>query len=102
VSKAARRRPDPTEIIEEADASLLDLIDNLLNKGVVVNGEVMLSLARVDLVYLRLSALLCAADRIFPVSERRTRMRGPRSLRAAPKQGPPAAGTPRRSARTGL
>jgi hypothetical protein len=76
VSRVPRRRdggasaPDPTDIIEEADASLLDVIDNLLNKGVVVNGEVMLSLAGVDLVYLRLSVLLCAADRIGSTTHR--------------------------------
>lgn len=53
-------------ILETADGSLLDLVDNLLNKGVVVTGEVMLGLAGVDLVYVRLSALLCAADRVLP------------------------------------
>jgi hypothetical protein len=37
----------------------------LLNKGVVLNADVILALANVDLVYLRLSALLCAADRVF-------------------------------------
>jgi hypothetical protein len=52
------------EILEAADESLLDLIDNLLNRGVVVSGEVMLGLAGVDLVYLRLQAILCAADRV--------------------------------------
>ena len=59
-------------ILETADGSLLDLVDNLLNKGVVVTGEVMLGLAGVDLVYVRLSALLCAADRVFPHTERPT------------------------------
>jgi hypothetical protein len=53
-------------ILETADGSLLDLVDNLLNKGVVITGEVMLGLAGVDLVYVRLSALLCAADRVLP------------------------------------
>ena len=52
------------EILESADDSLLDLVDNLLNRGVVVSGEVTLGLAGVDLVYLRLTALLCAADRV--------------------------------------
>jgi hypothetical protein len=46
----------------EASPSLLDLVDQVLNKGIVVDGEVVLGLAGVDLVYLRLSALLCAAD----------------------------------------
>jgi gas vesicle protein GvpA/GvpJ/GvpM family len=60
-------------ILETADGSLLDLVDNLLNKGVVVTGEVMLGLAGIDLVYVRLSALLCAADRVFPDTRKGTR-----------------------------
>jgi Gas vesicle protein len=52
------------DILETADESLLDLVDNLLNRGVVVSGEVMLGLAGVDLIYLRLQAVLCAADRV--------------------------------------
>jgi hypothetical protein len=30
----------------------------------VISGEVMLGLAGVDLIYLRLQAMLCAADRV--------------------------------------
>jgi Gas vesicle protein len=52
-------------ILDTTDGSLLDLVDNLLNKGVVVTGEVVLGLAGIDLVYVRVSALLCAADRVF-------------------------------------
>jgi hypothetical protein len=61
-------------VLEDADATLLELVDHVLNKGVAVTGDVMLSIAGVDLIYLRLSALLCAADRIFP--SERTRPRG--------------------------
>lgn len=64
---ATRATPSPssaTDILEDVDASLLDVIDNVLNKGVVITGEIVLGVARVDLVYVRLSALLCAADRI--------------------------------------
>ena len=58
-------RPLPGEsLLAEDDASLLDLVDNVLTKGVVIQGEVILGLAGVDLVYLRLAAVLCAADRI--------------------------------------
>jgi hypothetical protein len=53
-------------ILEGADASLLEIIDHVLNKGVMVHGEVILGVAGVDLVYLRLSALLCAADKLLP------------------------------------
>ena len=52
-------------LIAQADETLLELVDHVLNKGVAVSGDVMLSIAGVDLVYLRLSALLCAADRIW-------------------------------------
>ncbi len=50
----------------QAESSLLDLVDNLLNQGVVIHGEVVLGLAGVDLIYLQLTALLCAADRVLP------------------------------------
>jgi len=49
-----------------AQSTLLDLVDNLLNRGVLLTGEAVLGVANVDLVYLRLTALLAAADRVFP------------------------------------
>ena len=61
-----RHRSQAEQIIEHADASLLEIIDHVLNKGVMIQGEVVLGIAGVDLVYLRLDALLCAADRILP------------------------------------
>jgi hypothetical protein len=54
------------EQILPPEASLLDVIDQLLNKGVMANGDVTLGVAGIDLIYLRLSALLCAADRVLP------------------------------------
>jgi hypothetical protein len=60
------------EILEHADASLLEIVDHVLSKGVMVHGEVMLGVAGVDLVYLRLSAMLCAADKLLtPQSPKR-------------------------------
>jgi gas vesicle structural protein len=53
-------------IESDSDTSLLDVLDNLLNRGVVLNADIILALAGVDLIYLRLSALLCAADRVLP------------------------------------
>ena len=53
-------------VLDGAESTLLDVIDNLLAKGVMINADVILALANVDLVYLRLSALLCAADRVIP------------------------------------
>lgn len=53
-------------LLESPDQSLIDVVDSLLDKGVVLDGEIVLGLADVDLVYLRLSALLVAADRVLP------------------------------------
>ena len=57
----------PTAAIElesEPEASLLDVVDSVLNKGAVVNGELILGVANVDLIYAKLSVLLAALDRI--------------------------------------
>jgi hypothetical protein len=51
-------------LFAEADATLLDLADNILTKGVVIDAEIVLGLAGVDLVYVRLSALVSAADKM--------------------------------------
>jgi hypothetical protein len=54
------------QVLGTEEASLLDVVDNVLAKGVVLTGDVTLALADVELVYLRLSVLLCAADRVLP------------------------------------
>jgi hypothetical protein len=61
-------RSSLARLLESPDQSLLDLVDSLLDKGVVLDGEIVLGLADVDLVYVRLSVLLAAADRILPPS----------------------------------
>jgi hypothetical protein len=58
------------DLFEETNASLLELVDNLLNQGVLLTGDLVLGLAGVDLIYVRLSLLLCAADRILSPEER--------------------------------
>ncbi|HEY0875979.1 MAG TPA: gas vesicle protein [Vicinamibacterales bacterium] len=68
--RTVRRRPPPkraaAQIIDDGEKSLVDVLDSLLNQGVVLNADLVLALADVDLVYVRLSALLCAADRLLP------------------------------------
>ncbi len=51
--------------LADKDSSLLDLVDSLLNKGVVVNGDLVLGVAKVDLIYAKLSVLLAALDRVM-------------------------------------
>ena len=58
--------PVAHRVLDPPEASILDLLDRLLDKGVMANGDVTLGVAGVDLVYVRLAALLCAADRVLP------------------------------------
>jgi hypothetical protein len=79
--KAPHREQTDAELVLQApDANVLDLLDRLLDKGVMANGDLMLGVAGVDLVYVRLSALLCASDRVVPPPP------GERARRAARKR----------------
>ena len=53
------------------DASLLELVDRLLNKGVVLAGEATISVAGIDLIYLGLNVVLAAVATIEKAEERR-------------------------------
>ena len=52
---------------EDADrqSSLLDALDNVLNRGALVTGDIILGVADVDLIYLKLSVLLAALDKVM-------------------------------------
>lgn len=70
---SADERHPPRDLVEDftgEEGTLLDLVDNLLNQGVVLTGDAVIGLAGVDLIYLRLSLLLCAADRVLPAATR--------------------------------
>lgn len=41
-----------------SEPTLVDLLDRLLGKGVVITGDVVISLAEVDLVRIQLSAVI--------------------------------------------
>jgi len=53
------------------DASLLELVDRLLNKGVVLAGEATISVAGIDLIYLGLNVVLAAVETMEKAQERR-------------------------------
>jgi hypothetical protein len=82
--------PQAHRLLEPPEASLLDLLDRLLDKGVMANGDLTLGVAGVDLIYVRLAALLCAADRVLPrdpsAPRRRSRHRQPGRPRAGSRR----------------
>lgn len=46
------------------DVPLVELVDRLLNRGVVLTGEATISVAGVDLIYLGLSVVLSSVDNV--------------------------------------
>jgi gas vesicle structural protein len=54
--------PDEGPLDKSTPISLCEALDRALNKGVVLRGEVVLSVADVDLVYLGLQLVLCSTD----------------------------------------
>jgi hypothetical protein len=52
------------------ELSLLELTDRLLNRGVVITGEAVVSVAGVDLIYLGLNVVLTAVENLRTRPER--------------------------------
>ena len=49
----------------EDEATLLDILDHVLNAGIVLHGSLVISVAGVDLVYLGLNAVLTSVETAF-------------------------------------
>jgi hypothetical protein len=47
----------------ESSATLVDLLDRVLDKGLVVAGDVSISLANVELLTIRIRLLVCSIDK---------------------------------------
>ena len=46
----------------EQEVTLLDLLDRVLDKGIVIKGELTLTVADIDLVHLSLRALISSVE----------------------------------------
>jgi len=46
----------------DSEISLLDILDHVLNSGVVIHGSLVISLAGVDLVYVGLNVVLTSVE----------------------------------------
>ena len=47
------------------ETSLLDILDHVLNAGVIIRGNLVISLAGVDLVYVGLDVILTSVETAF-------------------------------------
>jgi hypothetical protein len=48
--------------IEETDLSLLETLDHVLNRGLVIAGEITISVADIDLIFLGLNVLVSSVE----------------------------------------
>ncbi len=55
---------------QEIELSLLEALDHLLDRGVVIAGEAVISVGGVDLLYLGLNVVLANVDAIIRVSKK--------------------------------
>jgi hypothetical protein len=82
--------PGPVGVEPLGDVALVDLLNRVLDRGVVVSGEVTISVAGIDLLYLNLSLLLSSVESLVsPRSDPRDR--GP-VVDGAPLEGAPVDG----------
>jgi hypothetical protein len=59
---AAGLGPSAVPCSDEESISLCETLDRVLNKGVVIGGEVVISVADIDLVYLGVKAVLTSVE----------------------------------------
>ncbi len=52
----------PDELSESEHISLCEVLDRILNKGAVIVGDVMISVADIDLIYLGLQVILTSVE----------------------------------------
>jgi hypothetical protein len=56
---------------DEDKLALVDALDHLLDRGVIIAGEAIISIGDVDLLYLGLNVILGNVDAVTRVSNRR-------------------------------
>jgi Gas vesicle protein len=59
-----RQRRGVSRALQDREVSLLDLVDRLLDGGVVIHGDITLAVADVDLLYVGLRALVSSVETI--------------------------------------
>ena len=59
------------DILEQSDLSLLETLDHVLNRGLVIAGEITIAVADVDLVFLGLNVLLSSVETANEVLRKR-------------------------------
>ena len=56
---------------EESELSLLETLDHVLNRGLVIAGEITISVADIDLIFMGLNVLLSSVETAHQVLNKR-------------------------------
>lgn len=62
MSRPAPARTSLSRPVAQRDIALVDLVDRLLDGGVVIHGDITLAVADVDLLYVGLRALISSVE----------------------------------------
>jgi hypothetical protein len=49
-------------VLQSKDVTLVEVLDRVLDKGVVISGDIVISLAEVDLIYIGLKVLISSVE----------------------------------------
>jgi gas vesicle structural protein len=60
-----------TEEFENTDVSLLETLDHVLNRGLVIAGEITISVADIDLIFIGLNVLVSSVETANEVVRKR-------------------------------
>ena len=60
-----------TEEFESTDVSLLETLDHVLNRGLVIAGEITISVADIDLIFVGLNVLVSSVETAHEVMRKR-------------------------------
>lgn len=62
------------ESIENKDIALIDILDVILDKGVAIKADLVISIAGVDLVYLDLRVLIASVESLVQAQQESSRI----------------------------
>ena len=59
------------DLLQESDLSLLETLDHILARGLVITGEITISVADIDLIFVGLNVLLTSVEKAHEVLRER-------------------------------
>ncbi|KRD99422.1 gas vesicle protein [Priestia megaterium] len=58
------------QTLEQKDIALIDILDVILDKGIAIKGDLLISIAGIDLVYLDLRVLISSVETLMSSHDR--------------------------------